>query len=545
MLQQIRELYIKIKTERIMDMWPRTSIILQEPVRAKIRDKASAEEIHRMLHSQYDENMPSDYVLLCYAIFYHHHELMRECIASVRDPTTPLTTLKPYVIAIEGRNTEAIDLLLANEEPVQLTGYSLREEEGQRWFMNGSFTLCNSMTTMLKRDDAESFAKFLDLYEEERAMAHLALQYDAPRCFSVVTKHSHPSLTELDSDGKDLLLAAASSRLSLLQTVIDLGYNDCGQTDSNQQTSLHHCVSGSNFRKQRDSMTAHFIPEDTTQKIELLLSVGARPEAYDKDRQLAIDLLLSQPGQQIQTRNDIKPPYPLERHSKLVLECCELLLDNMKAEIGCHFRVPYRTFYILQANLQGILSKDVPAAHTSSRISCLTLVNDLSTMFLRYGVDLTANDQHLLLDACFLQCVTYTIKKLTGEMGKFVHEHIIKLLAYGATFTEKSCPGLQLILKEKPAYMDETVPTCISLMDHRTYQKFVESIKDQRRRVTETAEHGDHFDTELEIKDCRSLQQLCRLKLYEYVPNRNMAVYASQMPLPNALKSYLSLGIDL
>ena len=538
-------------------------MILKETFHILLKDKAPVHVILSALQDTYkDEIDGKKHSLLCHAIHYGHMNVVQELWPSAYRPD--IAMLNPLICAVRKRNLEVIHLLLESGFEIPTTGYYILTDG-----ISATFLMRSAMCIIMERDDVELMPMFMTTYNDEyEPLAHLSLKLNAEKCFDELLNLKHASLEAKDSDEQDILLLAASSNLSLLEKVIQHGSKDYGQvTRYRHRSSLHRCVSSDSYTRQ-DGSKANFIPSDVVDKIKLLVSAGAKASTYDQDQQLPLELLLSQPGQQIQTRDDIQPPYPLEQHSKIILESCKLLLDQMATEAR-EAAVPHRIFSHLQAYLQGLLinhcTKFTQTKFTDSVTSALDLIDDIALMFLKYGVDIHEDDPDTLLDGFFKQCITHTVKS-RGESStaKYLHEHILKLLVFGSRMTEKCLPGLRLILEHSPKHMKETVPMCVSMMDHELYQAFrADIVKEQEGEQSETdgklverrgsgrghmgeeTRRGEGTDNPYEIPGCQDLKQLCRIRIYKHVPKRKMVVYAESLPLPRALKSYLTLGFTL
>ena len=468
---------------------PRTryakTIKLKDTIINFIKDKAPVHVIMSEFQAIYKHgNDLEKHTLCCYAIHYGHMDLVRELWPTAYNPDE--CDLNPLLCAVEGRNVEAIDMLLDSGFNIDTVRYFIEQVDPSYY----TYRIKPAMSIIITNDDVDIMLKLMRKCEGI-PLAHAALKCDAEKCFKKLLDLKHTSLKATDSDGQDLLLAAVSSKLSLLENVISYGCRDHGQvTTYKHQSTLHLCVSFDIYGLHRDTSKANFIPIDTPERIKQLLSVGARARVFDQDKQLPLDFLLSQPGQQVQTRAEIQPPYSLEQHSKVILESCELLLDQMSREAS-GFTVPYQSFHLLQTYLQHILLEFTQTKYVETVVSALDLIDNITLMFIKYGVDVHEENPDLLLDDFFQRCVTHTVEHLGDViLAKYVHDHILKLLLYGSRISQKSLPGLQFVLEKSPQHMKETMSMCLSMMDHALYQDFRSRVGARRGTCCELVERG-------------------------------------------------------
>ena len=354
-------------------------------------------------------------------------------------------------------------------------------------------------------------------------------------------------------------MTAAPAKLSLFKKVVHFITEHCQDTVFDYNQALYLC----NQMENPEALLpeSDFISRDTAEKIRILLSIGGKTTIQRDGSAPFLNWFTREPLKQLKS---VVPPYPLKQHSKVVLQSCQLLLDDLEKQTVNKSPVPYQTFSHIQTTFEQISCKanNVTEDYNEAKISSLELTSRMVDMFLQYGINDSANVLQKVIVQTMFFCSGNVARDVDYEVAKYWQTHIVKLLVHGAAIP-KDC--LMYIHKLHPK---DTVYVCVSMLDHQLYYLYREQCRELERQEEEAREEeramewGAEDDRTIEQKrksdekrmhqesyedsfpTCRNLMQLCRLQLYECVPNRNMATCAKQLPLPRALKSYLTIGFQ-
>ena len=383
------------------------------------------------------------------------------------------------------------------------------------------------MVLAVKDKDTDMMELLMPTYNADLPLAHLAIELDVMPCFNELLQADDQSLTAKDYTGRGILLAAAGSSLEMLKDVYATGKDTNIRQHGNFGSNiLHHCT----FQTlhQHDWCFSHFLfhSADLPARLSFLIEKGARALEKNEHGLLALDYLMTEPSKLFKHRKDL--PYAsliVKKHRKTILKACEVLLDQMKIEShGTQPLAHENSLTWLQSCIKYITIRGPRNPRNTSRgRASLKLASDMCKLLLRYGVSI-----HNILDH-FL--VGYRNRVPATHWLQDIEEHVQRLLEYGSRVTRRCVGDLLNVLQWAPPKSEE-MEICLVILFKCSRMMSEENYAPVRIAL---AQHFQ-FQGIHNYQAVRPLQQMCRLKIYDSVPDRRMIAHVDGLPLPKRIK---------
>ncbi len=118
-----------------------------------------------------------------------------------------------------------------------------------------------------------------------------------------------------------------------------------------------------------------------------------------------------------------------------------------------------------------------------------------------------------------------------------VYEHIRILLVYRCVDINKNLDRYTLDWDMDNEMADLVFETCISIMPQSEYKEYQQQQAELNHSVTEEDEISS------ESFDPRTLQELCRITIWESIPAGKIPVAVQTLPIPKRIQLYISLDV--
>ena len=144
----------------------------------------------------------------------------------------------------------------------------------------------------------------------------------------------------------------------------------------------------------------------------------------------------------------------------------------------------------------------------------------------------------------------YGNKNRVTEVTHLYRQHIMILVMFGFINVNELLFRVQLTsFLMMDGLLLQAGWEMVSILKHEKYEEYKQLAKDEFKKdlMDGHLKHSEHLITKARqymnsYKNCRSLQELCRVKLYEIVPEGKMSVYVQQFVIPYNLKAYITLN---
>ena len=176
--------------------------------------------------------------------------------------------------------------------------------------------------------------------------------------------------------------------------------------------------------------------------------------------------------------------------------------------------------------------------------SACHLNREVTKMYLEYGVHLNMPMGHYgtVVDYFFktpMMIFAGSILQIDC-LFDYALEHVRLLMSHGGQIHHDYCHrALELLLSRHTTRCCQVIALCSTAMEHSHFQGLLLSLTTLLRELIENGCSAQISQVECYLDQCRGLKQLCRVAVYDALPNRCAAKYALQLPLPKAVIQYL------
>ena len=466
----------------------------------KLKDRSiSCQDIIQDFRERYkyiyiaEEAIRLERLFLCHATVYNRNDVVK-CL----QPLKPGGNMNPLVIAVKLNNLELIKLFVD-------AGYDTNSKEG-----DGFKAACDisAIELAIKEENVEAMlimrCQHYDVFLLCYCITHNSISCFKnllPKAFNYMEREELYILTNM---------CIAYFNLDILEYLVTELKSDAGFWESKYSQLVHKAA----------KLTYHMCyKEKAAKNLELIIHYLIIEEEIEVS---TVDMTGANPLDYVLT--GAYASILTDSIGQSITKICKLLLDAMKRETGLALPVPVYNVWQCVDVLCKLVGKGILSKYDEE------FYMGLLKMFLDTGV----NPLPRTFSGSLMHEVNNSLCVLTSngsDASWRICENICILLF---TYGEKpDCiyPCLQTAMSTSFTTTKYLVLQAISMMD-----SFVLNQVKKHAAGLVLGERKDEFDC---IRWEKSLKEICRCALYNYIPNRRMAAHVDDLPLPNLVKQYL------